>query len=566
LHLQYNGYAGIHKVNNRLSFVNAMHSEYLSYQSLPGSSPLLIDFSDRFHKVQQFYSPIPTTTKEMATRAKHVTSVERFPMGKLLPALKAYNESLGCSPAVLKNIARLESSDCVTAVSGQQVALFGGPSYTIYKAATAIRLASQMRSKGIEAVPVFWLASNAADFEEIRCSHFTNSEGNLLNVCYPNEPESPFQMAGTVPLQDIGDCLEKISCHTQSLPFSAPIMEKLSKAYSKTRTFREAFAVWLSETFKDHGLIVFDPLMEGYQDHLSDFFERTIINRPSLNADLLARNATLEEASYTPQVWVDETESLLFLVDGPKRYKLQYINGSFRAKGRKELSFSESELLDVARKHPEQLSTNVLLRPILQDYLFPTACYIGGPAEVAYFAQLNAISHYWDLETIILPRAGFTIVNKHQQRYLERHKLEPVDMLQKTQAAIAEIILRKSKTGVVLEELDRVKTNLSSELHLLEKQIKQSDATVASLLKNSQGKIFYQLDKVRNRFVKNYRGSTPALQRHLDYLLAHLRPSNRPQERVLNFSQFLMEQGPDFLHDITDRIQPFRLAHQLLKL
>lgn len=543
-----------------------MHSEHLSYRNLPGTSPLLIDFSDQFHKVEQFYSPLPTTSKEIATRAKQVTSVERFPMGKLLPALKAYNESLGCSPAVLRNIERLESSDCVAAVSGQQVALFGGPAYTIYKAATAIRLAAQMRSEGIEAVPVFWLASNASDFEEIRCSHFTNSEGNLLDVCYPNGPESPFQMAGTIPLRDIEDCLEKLSSHTESLSFSTPILENLSKAYSKTRTFREAFAVWLSETFKDYGLIVFDPLMEGYHDHLSDFFERTIINRPSLNADLLTRSTALEKASYTSQVWVDETESLLFLVDDLKRYKLQYINGSFRAKGRKDFSFSESELLNVARNHPEQLSANVLLRPILQDYLFPTAYYIGGPAEVAYFAQSNAISHHWDLETIILPRAGFTIVNKRQQRYLERHQLKPIDMLQKTPDAIAEIILSKSKTGVVLEELDRIKNSLSSDLHLLEQQLKQSDATVASLLKNSQGKIFYQLDKVRNRFVKNYRGSTPALQRHLDYLSTYLRPSGRPQERVLNFSQFLMEQGPDFLHDITDLIQPFRLAHQILKL
>ena len=143
---------------------------------------------------------------------------------------------------------------------------------------------------------------------------------------------------------------------------------------------------------------------------------------------------------------------------------------------------------------------------------------------------------------------------------------EKIDMLKKTQDAIAEIILSKSKTGIVLEEIDRIKTSLASELHLLEQQIEQSDATVASLLKNSQGKMFYQLDKVRHRFVKNYRGSTPALQRHLDYLLTHLRPSEKPQERVLNFSQFLMEQGPDFLHDITDLIQPFRLAHQLLKL
>ncbi len=543
-----------------------MHSEYLSYRNLPGTSPLLTDFSDQFHKVENFYPPLPTTSKEIAARAKKVTSVERFPMGKLLPVLKAYNESLGCSPSVLKNIARLESSDCVAAVSGQQAALFGGPSYTIYKAATAIRLAAEMRSEGIEAVPVFWLASNASDFEEIRCSHFNNAEGSLLDVCYPNGPESRFQMAGTIPLRDIEDCLEKISSHTQSLPFSTSILENLSKAYSKTRTFREAFAVWLSETFKDYGLIVFDPLIEGYHDNLSDFFERTIMNRSSLNTDLLTRNTALEKASYTPQVWVDETESLLFLVDDLKRYKLQYINGSFRAKGQKDFSFSESELLNIARNHPEQLSTNVLLRPILQDYLFPTAYYIGGPAEVAYFAQSNSISHYWGLETIILPRAGFTIVNKRQQRYLKRHQLEPIDMLQKTQDAIAEIILSKSKTGIVLEEIDRIKTSLASELHLLEQQIEQSDATVASLLKNSQGKIFYQLDKVRNRFVKNYRSSTPALQGHLDYLLTHLRPSDRPQERVLNFSQFLMEQGPDFLHDITGLIQPFRLAHQLLKL
>ena len=207
-----------------------------------------------------------------------------------------------------------------------------------------------------------------------------------------------------------------------------------------------------------------------------------------------------------------------------------------------------------------------MLRPILQDYLFPTAFYIGGPSEVAYFAQLNAIADQWDLEPIILPRAGFTIVNHRDQKYLRRHRIEPLDVLQKSTDDLTEIILRETRQGQTLEQIESVTEQLRGRLLELQELIHASDPTVAEMLDNTRDKMLYQLEKVKTRFITNHRRTAPSLKRHVDHLLTHLRPMNKPQERVLNFNHFLMDMGPGFLNEITDLIDPFCFSHRLLRL
>ena len=543
-----------------------MDSVCLPFGSLPGQNPLSVDFAHHFEKVRDFYHPPPLVDPELSQRLDRARRSCGVPRKPLAAALAQYNSTLHPGEPLVRNLKAFESQDCVAVVTGQQVTLFGGPSYTVFKAATAIRLAQRLRKQGVNAVPVFWLASNDSDFEEIRHTHFVGSDAQLVPVAFPDDPEHSCQMAGTVPLSSIDTCLNELRSSVGFYPFSEIILDGLERDYSKDRSFREAFAAWISRLFSDYGLIVFDPLMDGYQDSLSRFYEIAVTRRQPIIEALVERNQEIVEAGYDPQVWVDDHESLLFLVDGSRRYKLLWKEGRYRAKEERELSFSSRDLLQLALDEPGRLGVNVLLRPILQDYLFPTAFYVGGPSEIAYFAQLNSIASHWDLEPVILPRAGFTIVSHRDQRHLKRHHITPLDVLQRSADELTAMILRESQQGEALQQIELVSGELRQRLQELQQLIHASDPTVAAMLENTREKMLYQLDKVKSRFVTNHRRTAPSLRRHLDHLLNHLRPMNKLQERVINFNHFLMDRGPGFLNEITEMTDPHCFSHRLLQL
>ena len=371
-------------------------------------------------------------------------------------------------------------------------------------------------------------------------------------------------MAGTVKLDSVGDCLDQLFTRVDSYPFAEPVLKGLSQDYRPSRSFREGFASWISHLFRDYGLIVFDPLMDIHRSLLSPFYEIAISHRENLIQTLQERNRQISKAGYEPQVWVDTSESLLFLIDGYRRYKLIWEKGKYRAKGPEKLCFSTKDLLRLANKEPERMGFNVLLRPILQDYLFPTAFYIGGPSEVAYFSQVNSIADYWGVEPVILPRAGFTIINRRSQRYLNQNHLQPLEVLQGSNNALIKRVLQETQQSDTLEQIESLEEKLRISLKKLQKSIHSSDPTVSAMLDKTQDKMLYQLEKVKARFITNYRHRSPALRKHIDYLLTHLKPLNNPQERVLNFNHFLLEQGPTFLHEIMEMIEPFRFSHKIL--
>ncbi len=543
-----------------------MDSVCLPFSILPGQNPLFIDFAHHFPRVRDFFHPPPLEDSAIEHRLDRARRSYQISRGPFSAALTAYNRTLCGGPLLDQHLKSFQSEDCVAVVTGQEVGLFGGPSFTVYKAATAIRLAAQLREQGVQAVPVFWLASNDSDFEEIRRSHFVDSNHDLLSVTFPDAPEDPYQMAGTVELSSIRECLDQLRSGVRSSPFADSVLDRLTQDYHPSGTFRKGFARWISRLFREYGLIVFDPLMGGYGSLLSHFFEIAVTKREPLIETLLERNCRIDEAGYEPQVWIDSSESLLFLLDGSRRYKLIWRNGRYHAKERPSLSFSTAELLELARQEPHRMGVNVLLRPILQDYLFPTAFYVGGPSEIAYFAQLNAIADHWELEPVILPRAGFTIVNSRDQRYLRRHHIQPLDVLQKPMDTLTEIVLRETRQGQTLEQIDSVAGELRGKLVELQELIHGSDPTVSAMLDKTRDKMLYQLEKVKARFIANHRRTAPSLRKHVDHLLTHLRPMNTPQERVLNFNHFLMDLGPGFLPEITDLIDPFCFSHRLVQL
>jgi bacillithiol biosynthesis cysteine-adding enzyme BshC len=543
-----------------------MRSECVDYRELPGQNSLFLSYLHDFDKVRNFYTSPPLISDGLEERVSKVLKTRRFPRQQLLPSLREFNQKVCAGEEALENIEKLGSSDTLAVVTGQQVGLFGGPSFSVYKAATAVWIARYLVEKGYPAVPVFWLASDDSDFAEVRSTYFVESTGELLNVRCPDRRVSGSQMVGTISTDKLVDLLPEAGSRGYRAQNQGDTLELLFRSYGRDVDFRQAFALWLAGLFHQYGLIVFDPLMPGYRRYLDDFIGVVLENREALVRSLFQRSEALKAAGFPVQIRVEETETCLFWVEGRSRYKLEFQNGSYRAKGRRSIQLSEADLARTLENDAGQLGVNVLLRPILQDYLFPTFVSVTGPAEIAYLSQVNILSALWDLELATFPRAACTLVDRKSQRLLKKYGLTAKEVLTRSPFEQAERILRSEQATGVLEELDALRSTLSEGLGRVGSKIEEEDPTVAGMLQGTTRKIFYQLDKVSRRFVTNYQTHRHHMQRHLAHLSNHLTPRRRLQERVLNFNHFLMEEGLGLVDELVESLNPLSLSHQLLYL
>ena len=541
--------------------------ECLDYRQLPGQNPLFLKYLHDYPSVSSFYSSPAHLDleglKESADRVlKHLPA---YPRDELVHLLSDFNQKVEAGEAAFNNIEKLKSQRTVAVMTGHQLGFWGGPAFAIYKAVTAVCLARALTEEGYCAVPVFWLASDDSDFQEVCSTTFRDREGALFSVSYPGPQENSPQMVGTMSLDAIEGCfriLEERGVQGESQP---EVLQLLRETYRPGRNFREAIGAWLARLFRNEGLVLFDALSH-YKRHAKPPFRMAIEKRDKLLQALNQKGDSLRKRGFEPQVRILDSESLLFWIEGDRRYKLEFTGKEWVSQTRQSLSFSMKQLLNELEKEPEKFGPNVLLRPILQDYLFPSVGYVGGPSEVSYFSQVASLGHLHDLQVPVLPRVGITMVDRKAQRLLKRYQLTVLDVLKLSADEITRKILKKGGSAEIMDRFDHLQGQLEAELNALQDQVSKVDPPVAEMLGRSAKKVLYQIGKVEKRFVSNHRFYRSSLGRHLDYLYSHLYPGGKLQERVINFNQLLSEEGPDLVQRLIEAVNPFCPSHQVIYL
>lgn len=541
-----------------------MRVDCLDYRQIPDQNPLFLHYLYQPDRADSFYSPVHVSLEHLKLRAESLLKrPSRYPREKLLSLLKSFHERVGVSESVLENLDKLGQTNTLAVLTGQQIGLLGGSSLAVYKAATAIRLSQILEKEGLRAVPVFWLASDDSDFQEVGSTYFWNHQDDLFRLNYPETPKIAGKMVGTVPLKFADECLDQVEEGVGGGGERDTVMKMLRETYSSERSFGEAFGAWLSELFRDYGLLLFDPLSRDYKRDLQSAFLVTIERRQEIARGLHRRVEFLKSAGFDAQVEIDDSETLLFLMEKEKRFKLEYSEGRYRSRNRR-FRFSEPELRPKLEANPERFGPNVLLRPIIQDHLFPTLVYVGGPAEISYFSQVSAISTFWGMEMAVFPRASLTMVDRKSQRLLKKYDLKVTDIFSLTPFQIRQRILERGSAGQILENFDSLSEEVEERLGVIRRNLVSTDRGIVEMLGRAEKKVLYQLNKVKHRFVSNYESQGSHLERHLDYLYSRLYPEGKLQERVINFNQFLMEEGPTFIHQLVDTMSPFCKGHQVL--
>jgi bacillithiol biosynthesis cysteine-adding enzyme BshC len=456
-------------------------------------------------------------------------------------------DGFDASGAVLANIERLKNG-AAAVVTGQQVGLFGGPLLTLLKAATAIRKAQDAtKATGREHVPVFWLASEDHDLAEVDQVALLSKTGvETLRLGLKAAATLP---VGAMVLGDRGDeghdrLLAEVERLSELLAW-APVSEVVRECYATGATFAGAFGRLISKIFAAQGLVVMDAASREFHALGADVLRAAIERADELEAALLARSEELVSAGYHAQVLVVPGHSLLFLVDAESGARLplrRNEKGEWKAGSQ---TYSAAELLEILANEPERLSPNALLRPVFQDCILPTAAYVGGPAEIAYFAQSQVLyAEVLGRVTPVLPRLSATLVEPAIAGMMAAHEVQFPQVLEaKTPDALA---LRLGARAMSIEgkrKIAAVGNAMDVELTALTEYMTAMSPDLGRAAGVSASKMRYQMNRLRRMAASFEVQKQASLHKQASAMMLSLLPEGHLQERTLAGVWFVARYG-----------------------
>ena len=538
-----------------------MKAQCLPFRQIPHTTRLFADFISGSPSLRPFYPRSPHFS-EWVKNETAAPSYDPARRTRVADILERQNRGWDASPRTLENIARLRSG-ARALVTGQQVGLFGGPLFSIFKALSTVKLAGEATNAGSDCVPVFWLASTDHDLDEINHVSISGPDGLLRKFAAATRglPDAP---VGTV---KFGPEIEPVVEAAASLLGDSEATKFLREAYRPGENFGSAFARLFSRLFAQWGVVLLDASDPEFHQIAAPVYSAAIERAAELDEALLARGRELEAAGYHQQVKVTPLSTLLFALRDGARVPVH------RRSNRGGADFlianenvPKAELVRRIASAPDQFSANVLLRPVVQDYLLPTVAYVGGAAEVAYFAQAAVV--YQALlgrTTPILPRFSATIVEAKPQALLERYGLSVPDIFQAAEG-LRETLASHTLPPDLQTAFDRADSSLKQSLASIQQSLERLDKTLVEAAANAGSKMHHQLEQLRSRAARAELRQSEILGRHAELLSNALYPNKVLQEREIGGVYFLARHGTELLQNLHDTLQTSCLDHQIISL
>lgn len=470
-------------------------------------------------------------------------------------ALVAQNALLAPSPARDANIAALREG-AVAVVTGQQACLFLGPLYNLYKAATAVRAAQRLSEEsGIRAIPVFWQQIEDHDLPEIAECNTPRANGELLAQRLPASTE-PVSVAHRFLPAEVTELLAELRSEVGVLPHGSEHLARLERHYRPGTGWGNAFAATLAELFADEGLVFINPRDPALAPIAAGVHRQALEQAAPIAHALTARTQALLDAGFRAPVHVRAGAPLSFFhPDGPNgpRYRLEPSGSEWRTVG-SDRTYGKAAILAALENDPRSFSTSVLLRPVLQDTLLPTAAYVGGPGEIAYFAQLAPVYEVYGRKLpLVVPRAQIRLLEEKTLKILERLDVEP-DMASHSEGEILAAAAAGAQVGT---ELTRpVERGLDDALRALGAQL--DDPTLEAAVEKTRASMASALQRLAAKIERAHQRRDEQRVADARRLRQALCPNGQPQERVVGIPYFAARYGEGRLvRSILEAIHPF---------
>ena len=528
----------------------------IDYRRLPWTARLIRDYCYAYDRLQPFFvgSPSDPAVWAEAIRTRQTRPAAHAEIGAVVSAqLKAR----GAPAAALVSAEKLANPETVAIVAGQQAGLFGGPLFTLLKALTAVRLARRVSTEhSVTAVPVFWVHGEDHDLDEISSCGALTSDLELRTVTVPHEPASG-QPASEMRLPDsIIDVMTDLRELLPETEFTGALFERLAAVYRPGVGMVEAFSRWMEALLGSHGLVVFDASDANAKPMIRTLLDRELEIPGETSGLATAAGERLTTLGYHAQVTPgSDTVALFYLADGRQAIRLRLADSQAGPVFDIGTDVVPGDRLRAQlSERPEAFSPNVLLRPVVQDAMFPTVATVAGPSELAYLAQLRDVYHHFGVPMpIIYPRASATLVDQATLKFLDRYTLD-FEMLQPQDDGVLNRLLAALLPDAVERTIGETERAIGERLTAVAAEVSVVDPTLAGVVETTQARMDRDLKNLRNKIVQAAKRRDETLRRQYHRARSQAFPNGDPQERAVGVIYFLNRYGPHLVDRLLDEL------------
>ena len=504
-----------------------------------------------YSQLADFFAGDPADPAAWRNAIAHASSHRRR-RTELVDVLQAQQRRRESPPEALAAAAVLADPRSVTVVTGQQAGLFGGPLFTLLKALTALQLAERVRAEhDVPAVAVFWVDAEDHDWDEVKACGIFDAQHAPRAVSVGDVPGARSEPVARVRLDEaITRALSELQAALPATEFTPALLEDLRRCYAPGAGMADAFSRWLERVLGSRGLIVFDSSDPAAKPLAVDVFVREIEN-PGVTTRLAAETgAALALRGYHAQVTPAEGSLALFHINAG-RDPIKLVPGSYQVGDRIE---SREALLEHARTSPAEFSPNVLLRPVVQDTIFPTACYVAGPSELAYLGQLRGVYEAFDVPMpLIYQRATATLVDSNAMRFLSKHEVPLEALRAQDEAVLNELLIAQLPKSVEIA-VDVAGDTIEQRMDALAREVTKIDATLEGATRSTLSRMQDDLKKLHAKIVHAAKRKDETLRRQFHHARAQVFPNGHPQEREIGFVTFLNKYGPGLVDRLLETL------------
>jgi bacillithiol biosynthesis cysteine-adding enzyme BshC len=521
----------------------------IDVRRFPWIRPLAGDYAYNFARVEGLYAGNPLDAGAWRDAIRRVQAHPRD-RARVARLIRAQQDERGAAPAARAAAARLEDAAAVAVVTGQQAGVFGGPMYTLLKAISALQLARRTeREHGAPAVAIFWVEAEDHDWEEIKSCTVLDAEFQPRTVTLAD-----LDGAGERPIAQltldarVGQTIDELASILQPTEFTATVLDDLRAAWASGTGMARAFAIWLERVLGPYGLVVYEAADPAAKPLVAGLFAKEL-SSPGRTAALAARaGEELAARGHAPQVVTQPDNVALFsIAQGRVPIKRQ---GDDLAVG--DRTVTSAALSAEAATSPERFSPNVLLRPIVQDTLFPTICYVAGPSELAYLGQLRGVYEDFGVPMpLMFPRTSATLLDSGAARFLRKYTV-PFEELRTPDESALNKLLEAQLPQSVEASLRDAGSQVEDAMARVVKSLPQLDPTLVGAARTTLGKMEHELRSLHTKVIHAAKKRHDVLRRQFARAQTQAFPEGHPQERTLGGVYFLNKYGAGLVELLLD--------------
>ncbi|HWJ80064.1 MAG TPA: bacillithiol biosynthesis cysteine-adding enzyme BshC [Niallia sp.] len=538
--------------------------------SLPVANKFVTDYLLQSSNIQKFFHYSYLDNASYEERVEELTT-RKFMRNDVADYIENYMKKFPQSSKVTDSIEKLRQDNSVVVIGGQQAGILTGPLYSIHKVISIIMLANQKEKElGIPVVPVFWVAGEDHDYLEINHIYSPGKE-KMAKVVYP-ERVLDKRMASDTPLDKevCSEWIEKIVKSYGETDHSKPLLDLLHKATNQSETIVDFFSYLTMSLFKNYGLLLVDSGDKEIRKLEKEIFLLQLDNHEGIANAVSAQQKIVTEHGYSLVIEMSENPANIFYYDEKEKERilLQYDKESERFVGKDQtVSFTLSELKEMASEFPHKLSNNVVTRPITQDLLFPTLAFIGGPGEIAYWAELKQAFEYLGIKMPpIMPRLNITLLERSVEADIEELQLTLKDVLLKGTADKCAEFLQSVSNKRIEEMLEEMTASIKDKYDQLEEEMKEEYKGLLPLLAKNEDFLLSQVNFLKNKVDNTLKEKHEVIVNKFNRIERNVKPEGSPQERIWNITYFLNKYGIHFLEDVMKLPMTFDGTHKVIKL